>query len=257
MTRKPGQFVWYELLTTDVEAAETFYKKVVGWHVTPSGQAGMDYRLWRMGDAMISGLMAIPADAKAHGMAPVWLGYVSVENVDEAVAAVTRDGGSVRMPACDIPDVGRMALVVDPQGAAIYVIAPTGAAPSPSFAPGKPGHGGWHELHTTDWPKALAFYGKHFGWHESRAMDMGPMGTYLLFDAGGEAIGGMMNNPSVPQPMWLYYFCVDDISAAVVRIGAAGGTVLQGPHEVPGGSWIIQARDPQGAMFALVAPAKS
>jgi predicted enzyme related to lactoylglutathione lyase len=88
-------------------------------------------------------------------------------------------------------------------------------------------------------------------------MDMGPMGTYLLFNAGGDAIGGMMNDPAFKRPMWLYYFNVDDIEAAQARVQAAGGSVLNGPHEVPGGSWVIQAQDPQGAKFALVGPRKS
>lgn len=254
MTNQPGQFIWYELMTSDVDAAIAFYGAVVGWEAQACGTAGIDYRLWSIDGANVGGLMAIPTEASVNGMRPTWLGYVDVPDVDASVDSIVAAGGAVHMPAEDIPDIGRIAMVTDPQGAAFYVMAPIGNKPSESFAPGKAGHGGWHELHTRDWSSALAFYSEHFGWGKSDAMDMGPMGTYLLFNAGGGAIGGMMNSPDMPRPTWLFYFNIDDIDAARARIEAAGGLVLMGPHEVPGGDWIIQANDPQGAMFALVGP---
>lgn len=260
MATQTRGFIWYELLTTDVEAASRFYGAVVGWAATDSGMPGVDYRLWSIGGANVGGLMTMPERAASNGMRPIWLGYVAVADVDASVAGVTAAGGAVHMPPTDIPGVGRMATVADPQGALFYVMAPTGMAPtgaepSPVFAPGKPGHGGWHELHTTDWEAALAFYGAQFGWAKSDVMDMGLMGKYLLFNTGSDAVGGMMNGPD-PRPGWLYYFNVEDIDAAKLRVEQAGGAVLNGPHQVPGGSWIIQARDPQDALFALVGARK-
>jgi predicted enzyme related to lactoylglutathione lyase len=257
MANDPSRFIWYELMTSDIDAAARFYGEVVGWSMSAAGAPGVDYRQWSIGGTTIGGAMVIPADAAANGMRPGWLGYLNVADVDQSVAAIVAAGGVSHMPAWDVPGVGRIAMVSDPQGAAFYVMAPIGEGPSPSFMPGHPGHGGWHELHTSDWPAALAFYGAQFGWAQSDALDMGPMGTYLLFNAGGDAIGGMMNSPDFPRPSWLYYFTVDDIHAARARVEAAGGAVLNGPHEVPGGGWIVQARDPQGAMFALVGPGKA
>lgn len=257
MPNKPSHFIWYELMTADIDAAAKFYGAVVGWSVQSSGQPGVDYRQWSFGDETVGGLMKIPDEAAANGMRPIWLGYVDVRDVDDSVEKITQAGGTVYMPSTDIPGVGKIAMVTDPQGAAFYVMAPIGEGPSRSFAPGRPGHGGWHELHTGDWRAALDFYKTELGWKQSEAMDMGPMGTYLLFNAGGDAIGGMMNDPAFKRPMWLYYFNVDDIEAARARVQAAGGSVLNGPHEVPGGSWVIQAQDPQGAKFALVGPRKS
>ncbi len=254
MDTTPGQFIWYELITTDPEAAATFYGAVVRWSSRDSGQADMEYRMWFAGDTPIGGLMALPAEAAARGLRPCWLGYLNVADVDAAVAAIIADGGAVHMPPTDIPQVGRFAAVADPQGAPFYVMAPLGAGPSRSFAPGEPGHGGWNELHTTDWQAALRFYGARFGWTASTSFDMGPMGTYQLFAAGGPDIGAMFNNDAAPRPMWLYYFNVDDITAAQARLLAAGGTLLRGPSPVPGDLWIVHARDPQGAMFALVGP---
>jgi predicted enzyme related to lactoylglutathione lyase len=257
MSHKPSGFIWYELITSDLEAAAKFYGEVVGWSMKSAGAPGSDYSQWSIGAETIGGAMAISADAAAGGMRPVWLGYLNVADVDESVAAIVAAGGASHMPAWDIPGVGRIAMVGDPQGAAFYVMTPIGEGPSPSFAPDRPGHGGWHELHATDWKAALAFYREQFGWGQSEAFDMGAMGTYLLFNAGADPIGGMMNSPAFPRPMWLYYFTVDDILAAKARVESAGGAILNGPHEVPSGRWIVQAQDPQGAMFALVGPNKA
>lgn len=199
--------------------------------------------------------MGLPPGAVASGMRPCWLGYVSVADVDKSVASIRAGGGSEHM-AMDVPHVGRLAIVADPQGAQLYVMTPTGGHDqATSVAPGKAGHGGWHELHTTDWQSALAFYGAQFSWKKTEGMDTGPMGTDLLFNAGaGNAIGGMMNNPHAPRPFRLYYFNVADIDDAGRRIATSGGQTMMGPHQAPTGEWIIHARDPQGAMFALMGP---
>lgn len=236
MTTKPSQFIWYELVTSDADAASRFYGAVIGWAVRDSGTPGMDYRLLSTADATIGGMMTIRPEAAAKGMRPIWLGYLGVADVDATVATAVAAGGTVHMPAADFPEIGRIAMITDPQGALFYVMAPIGVGPSLSYATGRPGHGGWNELHTSDWRAALGFYGAQFGWAKSDALDMGPMGIYLLFKAGGDAIGGMMNDPQFSRPAWLYYFTVEDIEAARVRVEAAGGTLLREPHEVPGGA---------------------
>jgi len=250
-----SSFIWYELLTSDPAAAAKFYGELLGWTAKDSGQAAMDYRLLHSGDAAVAGLMTLPAGAVKSGMPPSWLGYVSVADVDDSVARIIAAGGSLQMPAMDVPGVGRFAMVADPQGAGLYVMQPIGSGGSTSFAPGKAGHGGWNELHTKDWESALAFYHSQFGWAKAQAMDMGPMGTYLLFNYGsGAAVGGMFNDPAAARPHWLFVFNVDDIDAAEARLTANGGEKLRGPDQVPTGDWVINARDPQGARFALVGP---
>lgn len=257
MPNKPSHFIWYELMTTDPEVAARFYGAVVGWSVADSGQTDKTYQQWSIGGQTVGGLLKIGPNASGDGMPPMWAGYLDVADVDASVAGIKAAGGALCMPTMDVPGVGRMAMVADPQGAIFYVMAPIGTTPSPSFTPGRPGFGGWNELHTTDWRAAQEFYDRQFGWGKSQEMDMGPAGTYLLFNTGGEPVGGMMNDPQSPRPMWLYYFNVDDISAAKSRVEAAGGEVLHGPHQVPTGTWIIDARDPQGARFALVGPNKA
>ena len=250
-----SSFIWYELLTSEPGAAAKFYGAVLGWSAKDSGQPGMDYRIFSINDVAVAGLMALPPGAVKSGMPPSWLGYVSVANVDESVARITAAGGALHMPALEVPNVGRFAMVADPQGAGFYVMKPTGSGGSTSFAPGKPGHGGWHELHTNDWESALEFYGAQFGWSKVNAMDLGAMGTYVLFnDGSGAMIGGMFNDPAAPRPYWLFVFNVDDIEAAMVRVTMGGGEKLRGPDQVPTGGWVIYARDPQGARFSLVGP---
>ena len=129
------------------------------------------------------------------------------------------------------------------------------AAPPQPPAPGTPGHVGWRELHAGDLEKDFAFYAGLFGWTKAEAMDMGPMGIYQLVAIGGVPAGAMMNKTKeTPAPFWLFYFNVDNIDAGAKRVTDRGGQILFGPVEVPGGSWIVQCRDPQGAMFALLGP---
>ncbi|HTN41939.1 MAG TPA: VOC family protein [Asticcacaulis sp.] len=242
-----SHFIWYELITSDLDAAISFYSDVVGWTVAPSQTPGMDYRLIHAADEGVGGMMKAP-DA---GMPSAWFGYINVADVDAEVAAFEAGGGKVLWPANEDAGVGRMAMVADPQGAAIYVMAPTGEGESQAFKPDAPGHCGWNEYHATDWEKAFDFYAGRFGWVKDVAMDMGPAGTYQVFTSGGVQTGAMMNNP-LPQQAWLFYFNVNDIDAAVERLTAQGGTIEVPQMEVPGGKWVIVARDPQGAMFGLL-----
>lgn len=253
MSPSHGQFVWHELRTTGLKAAEKFYGDVVGWTAKDAGMPGMAYTLFSAGDQTVAGAVAMPGGVE---MPPHWLGFVGVDDVDAASAKVKSLGGTVHMGPQDIPGVGRFAIIADPQGASLGLFKWKEKSGEPA-APGTPGYCGWHELYAGEWQSAFDFYAQLFGWTKGTAVDMGPMGTYQLFRAGTRDLGGMMTRPpQVPQPAWLYYFNVEDIAAAAARVTAGGGKICQGPMEVPGGDWIVQAMDPQGAMFALVAAAK-
>ena len=172
--------------------------------------------------------------------------------MDAAADRIKRLGGAVHVPPTDVPNISRFSVFADPQMARLALVkwlqTRPGSSPPSSDAPGRVG---WHELLAADWEKALAFYSELFGWQKADA-DIGEMGTYQLFSAGGQTIGGMFTKPpTMPVPFWLYYFNIGDIDAAAKRVKAGGGQILDGPIEVPGGSWIVQCTDPQGAMFAL------
>jgi predicted enzyme related to lactoylglutathione lyase len=180
--------------------------------------------------------------------------YIGVDDVDACVEAITSSGGAVLLPAFDIPGVGRMAMVADPQGAAFYVMRGASEENSTACDPERSGHGAWHELHAIDGAKAEAFYFATFAWGKSRTMDMGPMGNYQLFSVEGRDLGGIMTDATFLRPAWLVYFRVDGVERAAARIVEAGGQVIHGPMEVPGGGWIVNGIDPEGAMFALTGP---
>jgi hypothetical protein len=248
-----GRFTWYELMTTDTAAAAEFYGKVIGWTHAPAGPsgAGTPYTVFSAADGGVAGLMAIPDEAK--GQPPGWIGYISVEDVDAFARKFADAGGQVHRPAADIPDVGRFAVVADPQGAVVCLFKPLprldGAEVPSKDAPGYPS---WRELMTTDGPKAVGFYTAMFGWDRSTGHDMGPMGVYQLFAYDGADRGGIMTRPpQMPVSHWGYVFQVDSVKAAAERLTAAGGTITNGPMEVPGGDHVVQARDPQGAHFSL------
>ena len=249
-------FVWYELMTTDAKAAATFYTNVVGWTAEPAGPPGMDYSIFKAGAANAAGLMTLPKEACDAGARPGWMGYVGVDDLDAMLGRLVKAGGAVRMPATPIPGIGRFAVVADPHGAVFSLFEPgaTGEEP-PSPAAGTPGSIGWRELMAGDGEKAFDFYAGLFGWTRDVAMDMGPMGKYQLFAVDGQAVGAMMTKPAqVPIPHWGYYLRVAGIGPALERLKTGGAQVVNGPMEVPGGDWIVQAVDPQGAMFALVGP---
>jgi len=259
VTNRHGDFIWYELLTSDVDAAQDFYSAVVGWTFKASDQPDMDYRLFSMAGSEVGGLMPLTKEMTDGGARPCWLGYIGVDDVDAAVADIKASGGAAHMEPWDIPGVGRMALVADPQGALFYVMkGSVEGGESSSFAATEPmpGHCAWNELATEDPDGAKTFYAEQFGWQKDGDMDMGPMGKYEFLKVGddrGFMLGAVMPKMAEqPVSMWTYYFRVPDIDKAVETIKAKIGQIVQEPIEIPGGDFSLVAMDPQGAIFALV-----
>lgn len=262
MSNPAGSFIWYELMTSDPDVATSFYAAVVGWTISPPDPHrtdGMDYRMIGRSDGKhLGGVLRItPAMGKVPSM---WLGYLSTVNVDATCAAITADGGTVHMAPTDIPHVGRIAMVADPHGIPFYVMTPTPPpgvpdATSDVFDPSALQRVNWNELTTPDLAASKAFYAKHFGFEFNESMDMGPMGTYGFIDHHGVRVGGIVPRMDPKQPVgWLFYFGVPSVTAAKTALEGNGGRVMMGPHQIPGGSWIVIATDPAGAAFAVVGP---
>ncbi|MBI5165345.1 MAG: VOC family protein [Magnetospirillum sp.] len=252
MTNVHGLFCWYDVSTGDRKAAADFYGTVLGWGSRPAPSPNGDYTLFTAAGTPLAGMMDLPEEMRRAGIGPRWTGYVAVDDVDVGAALAVQLGAILRVPATDIPAVGRFALFTDPQGAALALFRPLDQGPE-SMTPGGPSGGvAWHELWTGEVEAAFAFYQRLFGWRKGEAMDMGEMGIYQIFAAGETMLGGMFAKPPVvTTPFWLYYFTVDDIDAGARRAAEAGGRITNGPMAVPGGGWIVQATDPQGAPFAL------
>lgn len=258
MSEDFGDFIWYELMTGDVAAAAGFYGAVTGWNAKVMNMPSMDYTVLEMPGAPVGvgGIMELDARHRAEGIPPNWTGYITVDDVDLCAADVVMMGGALNRQPEDIPGVGRFAVAADPQGAVFIIFAPQPMEePPPSPGPDAPGSVSWHELMTPDPEAAFGFYSRLFGWERGEAFDMGEMGVYQLFTVHGVMRGGIMKTtPETPTPFWAFYINVEALDAALERVTAAGGTVLNGPVEVPGGSFVAQALDPQGAFFCLLAP---
>jgi uncharacterized protein len=258
MATPRGKFIWYDVMTNDTKAGASFYSDVIGWnaqeHVMPDNNT---YTVFSKGPVMVAGLMTLPEPVRAQGARPCWSGYVAVDDVDADVARVKAAGGAMQRAPADIPNVGRFAVVSDPGGAVFLLFKPNTQEEPKPVAPMTPGHVAWHELYAGDLGREFAFYSQLFGWTKDLAVDLGPAGTYQTFATGGPPCGGMMTRcAQVPHPCWNYYIAVDSVAAAAERATTRGAQVLQGPHEVPGGAWIVQARDPQGAVFAMISGSK-
>lgn len=250
MTQTHGLPCWYELSAGDIAAAQAFYSAILNWTVTDSGTPGMDYRIASAGQAMVAGMMQAEA-----GQPLAWTTYFAVNDCDATAAQATSLGATVAMPPADIPDTGRFAVLIDPQGATFGLLQPLPGGMGGAFDQQKTGHGNWHEIVTADPQKALEFYSALFGWTPSREVQMGPDMLYRIFACNGLDIGGTFA-PNPPAPAWWkVYFGAPSTKASQTAVPAAGGRVLHGPDEVPGGNYTLQIEDPQGVRLALTGPA--
>jgi len=256
-----GAFIWYELMTTDADGAKAFYDSVAGWDV---GEGAAEYQGYRMinrkDGGFAGGVMPLTDEMQQHGARPTWLGYIHVSDVDQTIGKIEAAGGKALMPAMDIPNVGRIAMVADPQGIPFYVMKPIPPANDPNaqsdvFSTTAEQRVGWNELMTSDPAAARKFYGELFGWTSEEFMPMGENGEYRFWARQGQTIGAVCGEMGSGNSKWRFYIRVPSISSAVEAVKAGGGTVSMGPHEVPGGDHIIIGNDPQGAEFALVGKA--
>ena len=236
MANPHGDFIWYELMSPDPDASEAFYRGLIGWSVEPGDPTGqVDYRLFRSDSAHVGGLLGLTPEDCAEGARPTWVGYIGVEDVDAATADLVAQGGQVVMAPMTMEGVGRMAMLRDPQGAAIYLMRGASDAPSEAFAQDAPrmGHCAWNELRTSDPAAALEVYGSCFGWEKADSMDMGPAGSYdmLRNPPHTSFLGAVMPSGGAPS-MWLFYFRVADIDEAERYIVENGGEMLERPPGV-------------------------
>jgi predicted enzyme related to lactoylglutathione lyase len=244
-----GQFVWYELTTPDAEASKKFYPRFTGWGIQPFDK---DYEMWTTGGVPFAGIFKLTDEMRQQGVPPNWLAYVESDDVDATVNKARSLGATVMAGPGDIPNVGRYAVLMDPQGAAFGVYKSVRASGAWDGTP-VIGRMSWHELMTKDHEAAFKFYSSLFGWEKNGEMDMGGGNMYLMYGKGEKMYGGMFTqfgDMAGMHPFWLMYIHVKDVAKAVDIATKAGANVIRPQMDIPGGSIAILG-DPQGAGFAV------
>jgi hypothetical protein len=258
-----GDFIWYELMTPDPAGAAAFYNAVVGWTIPATGDAmpnGSNYRLiGRPDGGAAGGVLELTPPMLDHGARPLWIAYLHAPDIEATIGKAVAMGATVQMGLQELP-AGKMAMLGDPGGAPFYLMDPTPPEGQPDaksdvYSEIATHRCGWNELAAPDEQVALKFYGDLLGWESTDGMDMGPQGTYHFITNNGTRLGAIYRHGS-GEPGWRFYFRVPDIAAAVELVERHGGTITDGPHDVPGGDKVIMGTDPQGANFALVGAVK-
>jgi len=253
MTKIAGRFIWQELHTGDVAAATAFYSEVVAWSAAKMTMGGVGYTIFKAGDDPIAAVIDSRRSADPGQQESGWVPYIGVDKVDATIEAALKLGAKVRQTAVDAPEIGRFAILADPQGAVFGIFTPTSENEG-SDCPDRSGtgHFAWRELYTRDPNAAFGFYANTFGWQSDRIFDMGPAGSYQLFSVEGRPAGGIMRAPpSMSQSAWNSFVQVDGIDDMEARVAAQNGQVFDGLREVPGGDCTVKCFDAQGHMFAM------
>ncbi len=235
-----GRFVWHDHGSPDPAKATGFYGALFGWDYETFKPGEMDYEMIRANGQTHGGFGSPPGNPP-----PQWIGHVLVKDVDETILRAEGAGGKILNEPMDIPDVGRMAIIADPQGAVISAFASSGDPPQSE------GIFVWDELLTTDVDAAKRFYGEVFGW-TSKDMPMGDT-TYTLFKRAGDIdVGGLMQRPREDIPVhWTPYIGTQDTDATVTRAKELGATILSEPMDVPDMGRFAIIQDPTGAVFGI------
>jgi predicted enzyme related to lactoylglutathione lyase len=246
----PGTFCWTELAAADQPAARDFYMELFGWEAEdrPVGD-GVVYSMMSLGGRHVAAIAPQPERQRAAGAAPMWNSFVSVASADAALERAVELGASAHAPAFDVFDVGRMAVVQDPQGAYFELWEPR--AHHGAGLVNAPGAPTWNELRTSDLDGAAGFYTELFGWR-AEPFEGSPE-PYVSLEHGQAHAGGLRGlGPGEPAPYWLAYFGCADIAATLARAVELGAVKMHDPLEIGVGT-IAQLVDPQGATFALFA----
>ncbi len=250
MSEMRSVFCWHEMMSTDVGKSVEFYTKLFGWTTEEMSMGpGGIYTMFKSGDKQVGGMVPLEAGS---GVPAHWLGYVTVADLDATVATVQEHGGSVTVPATDIPNIGRFAVIADPTGAHI---APFQSASAQEMPPPGAFDFIWEELMTSDPAKAISFFEKIFGWTDE-PWEMGPEGTYHILKAGEAGVAGAMKMPEDVHapPHWISYIAVPNCDEYAEKGKSLGATVYVEAKDIPDVGRFAVLGDPNGATFALFKP---
>ena len=251
---RPGQFSWIDLLSPDPTASAAFYGALFGWtHEENRDDAGGAYTMFRLGGLDVAGMGGMNREMESAGVPPAWNSYVTVMEIEPALARATELGASVGLPAIDIRSngelVGRMAVVNDPEGATFSLWQP--GRHFGSAMANEPGSFCWNELCSRDPDAAARFYEALFGWTVLPGDDDN---GYREIKVGDRLNGGILpwrEEMGDFPPSWSVYFSVADCDATIATVESLGGRVWMGPVDLPAGRFAVVS-DPLGAMFNVM-----
>jgi predicted enzyme related to lactoylglutathione lyase len=252
IAKKPGDFCWTDIGTTDVAAAKKFYTTLFGWTVKdfPMGPGDEKYSMFRVRGKDVCGLYPMFEEQEKMQAPPSWLPYVLVKSADATAKKAKAAGGKIYNGPMDVMYQGRQAVIADPTGAVFALWQPR--KHRGTQLDGK-GAVAWHDLNT---PKAVAagkFYTKVFGWKVATQKYNG--NKYHLLQLGKEGIGGIWPSPMKNlQPSWLTYWNVSNCAKTVAKAKRLRGRVLMGTTLVPEMVRFAVLADPQGGVFGVIEP---
>jgi predicted enzyme related to lactoylglutathione lyase len=243
-----GTFSSVDLATSDADAAKAFYGELFGWEAEDMAGAGGTYTIFRLDGKHVAGCFGT-AEGGDAGFPPHWNSYVTVEDADASASRATELGGSELMEAQDVEEIGRMAVIADPSGAAVALWESRGVIGAELV--NAPGALCWNDLATTDADGAVTFYGRLFGW----TFEQVPAHQIRYRIRNGESENGSLylqpEEERATPPNWLVYFATADLAASNSRLGQLGGRVVVEPLELPTRGRVSVVTDPQGAAFGL------
>ncbi|MFD5867887.1 VOC family protein [Corynebacterium sp. NPDC060344] len=247
-----GTPIWVDLGTTDLDAAMNFYREIFGWNFTTTGEEFGNYQMVDVGVPVGGAALNLNEQGELDPSMPAWFTiYLKVEDMDAALAGVTQHGGTVFVPPMQIGDMGYMAIVSAPSGAAFGLWQPE------SFegfdTSGRPGTAVWFDSMSTSFDADAAFYREVFGWENATEEQAGA--PYVTNAPGDGARAGLMNAAGIlPEGVpshWQVSFAVEDADATVAKVLELGGTTMMEAQDSPHGRYAVVA-DPQGAPFGIV-----
>lgn len=240
-----GAPIWIDLATSDVAASRAFYGALFGWtSEEPDPELGGYLNFNRDGERVAGCMGNMPG-----ACGDVWTAYLATSDIEKSCEQVLTAGGAVHAAAMEVRDLGKMAIVADPTGAAIGLWQP--GTHKGLLTVAEPGHASWFELHTNDFAGTLAFTHEVFGWRNELMADTDEF-RYAVAHLDDEEVAGVQGISDGRDPQWTVAFGVEDTDAALKRAVELGATMTGEPVDSPYGR-LAWATDPTGARFTLVA----
>ena len=243
----PGKFIWYDLMSTDVAAVKEFYGQLFGWEFDNGGDVNTAYTVIKHDGKSIGGIFALDR-SKSKAEHSQWISFLSVENMESAVKYIQTNKGKIYTDPFDLPDRGRVAVAIDPQGALLALVQSS----SGDTKDEEPVYDEWlwTELWTNNVDASLSFYKGMIGYENKVFMTQAETKYYVLRNEDEARAGVVKIMLEGVTPNWMPYIAVEDPSKIVSRVEELGGKIILDQEGIAGSTAAIIA-DPSGAVFTV------